>query len=80
MLKMLKAIRTLRGMTQEDLARRAGVSRQVIASIEAGRHRDPRLSTLERIANALDLNVEDLLRLMKDLERRYGRDGEGEAR
>ena len=80
MLKMLKAVRALRGITQEELARRAKVSRQLIASIEAGRHRDPRLSTLMRIADALDLNVEDLIRLMRDLERRHGRDGEGEAR
>jgi len=76
MLRMLRVIRALRGLSQDDLARRAKVSRQLIATIETGRNRDPRLSTLTRIAEALDLSVEDLIRLMRDLESRYARDSE----
>lgn len=41
------------GLTQSELAKRAGVSQPLIARIEAG-DVDPRLSTLKRIFNAFD--------------------------
>jgi transcriptional regulator with XRE-family HTH domain len=49
-------LRTKRRLTQEALARRAGVSREHIARLEAALH-DPRLSLLERIARALGVSL-----------------------
>ena len=49
----LKKIRTDLGLTQHELASRAGVSQPLIARIEAG-DVDPRLSTLRKIFNAFD--------------------------
>jgi transcriptional regulator with XRE-family HTH domain len=56
----LKKIRQAREMTQEQLAERAGVTREYIARLEAGRY-DPSLSTIERLAKALKVKVGDLL-------------------
>ena len=47
------------GLTQEQLAERAGVSRQTIISIEGGRY-DPSLPLALRLARLLGQRVEDL--------------------
>lgn len=49
------------GMTQSDLADRAGVSQPLIARIEGG-DVDPRLSTLRRIVDALAESEGDIVR------------------
>ena len=46
-------------MTQEDLARRVGVTRQTIIALEAGRYA-PSLLLAFRIARAFDAGVEDV--------------------
>jgi transcriptional regulator with XRE-family HTH domain len=56
----LKKIRAQRGLTQEGLADKAGVSRQYLSRLETGRH-DPSLSTLVKLAKALKVKVTDLL-------------------
>lgn len=53
---MLAVLRAFEGMTQADLAKRAGVDRNTIARIEARRHR-PRTLTMVRIAAALGYDV-----------------------
>jgi transcriptional regulator with XRE-family HTH domain len=56
----LVQIRGQRGLTQEALGERAGVSMFVIAHIER-RARSPDLDTVERVATALRVTVERLL-------------------
>jgi transcriptional regulator with XRE-family HTH domain len=56
----VKAWRERRGLTQEQLANRAGVSRPYLARLETARQ-DPKLSTLEKIAKALKVKVAALL-------------------
>lgn len=56
----LKKLREARGLTQEQLAEKAGVSRAYLARLEIGRH-DPPLSTLEKLAKALKVKVGKLL-------------------
>jgi len=48
-------------MTQEQLARRAKVSRSYLAALEAGHRKNPSISVLRRIAKALGVPVTDLL-------------------
>ncbi|WP_292466146.1 CBS domain-containing protein [Methanolobus sp.] len=56
----LKQKRNELGLTQSDLAKRAGVSQPLIARIEAG-DVDPRLSTLKKIINVFnDIEKEDI--------------------
>ncbi len=66
----LRKLRQERGLTQESLAFRAGVTKNQVQLIEAGRssgRRDavgpsnPRLKTLSGIADVLGLQVSDLL-------------------
>ncbi|MHA1431033.1 MAG: helix-turn-helix domain-containing protein, partial [Candidatus Freyarchaeota archaeon] len=47
----IKRLRKKVGLTQTELAEKAGVSQSLIARIESGSV-DPRLSTLQRILNA----------------------------
>ncbi len=49
------------GFSQEDLARRAEMSLNGMASIERGEIVDPHISTLSRIADALGMSVGELL-------------------
>ncbi len=57
----VKEWRERRGLTQEKLADRAGISRGFLARLETARH-DPKLSTLEKIAKALKVDIAKLLK------------------
>lgn len=56
----LKKLRAERGMTQEALAEKAGLSRSYIARLELGQQ-DPTLGTLEKLAKALKVTVGELV-------------------
>jgi transcriptional regulator with XRE-family HTH domain len=56
----LKTLRESKGLTQEQLAKRAGISRAYLARLETGRH-DPHLSRLRKLAKALGVKVGRLL-------------------
>ena len=56
----LKVLRTERQMSQEALAKKAGISREYLARLETGHH-DPPLSTLTKLAKALKVKVGELL-------------------
>jgi putative transcriptional regulator len=51
--------RAERAWSQEELAKRVGVSRQTIIAIEKGRF-DPRLALAFRLADVLGCRVDDL--------------------
>lgn len=53
----LVELRQERGLTQSEVAARLGTSQPVIARLEAG-GRDPRLSTLERYARVLGVDLD----------------------
>jgi len=57
----IKALRQARHMTQEALARQADISLGYVARLEIGRH-DPKLSTLLKLAKALEVSVAELLK------------------
>ena len=56
----MKRLRTERGITQKELARRLGVSPSTVGMYEQGR-RIPDSRTLKRIASALDCSADELL-------------------
>lgn len=56
----LRRARREQGMTQEELAERAGLSRELIAKIEQGRRQSVRLTTLTRLAQSLDVPLSEL--------------------
>ncbi len=53
----IRRLRKLTGLTQKELAKRAGVSQALIARIESGQV-DPRLSTLRKIITAITVSKE----------------------
>lgn len=62
----LKQIRTRLGMSQQDLAKLAGVTRQTISGVESGQYA-PSVAITLRLAKALGCQVEDLFWLEQDL-------------
>jgi transcriptional regulator with XRE-family HTH domain len=56
----LKRLRGARSLTQEQLAKRSGVSHGYLARLEVGMH-DPSLSALAKLAKALGVPVTTLL-------------------
>jgi putative molybdopterin biosynthesis protein len=62
----LKSIRTRLGMSQQDLANLAGVTRQTISGVESGQYA-PSVAITLRLAKALGCQVEDLFWLEQDL-------------
>ena len=54
----VRAARLARGWTQQQLARRAGLSQGGVSQIERGRRPTPHRRTLARLAEALDLDLD----------------------
>jgi len=58
--RRLKALREARGVSQAALAERAGLTREYVNKLEAGKY-DPTLGTLGRLAKALGITERALL-------------------
>jgi transcriptional regulator with XRE-family HTH domain len=56
----VRRIRTARGLSLSDLARRAGVAKATLVGLESGRG-NPTVSTLRSLANELGVAIEQLL-------------------
>ena len=59
---LIKELRLKRGLSQNALARRAGIKQSVLSYIESGRTKNPRIDTLAAIAAALGVSVEKLMK------------------
>lgn len=59
--RRVKEFRTANAMTQEELAKAAGIQRETIVQIESG-NSNPRLSTIEAIAYTLSIDISELLK------------------
>lgn len=57
----LRELRTKQGLTQTELAKRAGWGKSRVCDLEAGRVPNPSLRTMRTIADALGVDVYDLL-------------------
>ena len=57
----LKRIRTKKKMSQGDIARALEVDRGYISNIENGK-KNPTLATIQKLANALDVSADELLK------------------
>jgi DNA-binding XRE family transcriptional regulator len=58
----IKQAREKLGLSQEKLARLADVSNNTIINIEAGKQKNPTIETLKKIAKALNIPIEDLIK------------------
>lgn len=69
----VRALRLARGMTQGQLAARAGIPRQTWANLETGAS-NPTLAVLHRVSVALQVSLEELIAAPRTGTRRYPRD------
>ena len=60
--KTVKRLREKAGLSQEKLARLADVSNNTLINIEAGKQDNPTIETLKKIATALNVAIEDLIK------------------
>jgi XRE family transcriptional regulator of biofilm formation len=58
---VLRALRERRVMTQEQVAKRAGVTKFYVSQLETGLRKNPSLPALRRLAKALGVKVTALL-------------------
>lgn len=56
----LKTARTLKGWTQQELARRSGVSQRTVTDIERGIIKNPTWDTTNRLAQALGVEPQQI--------------------
>jgi len=56
----IRELRSVKGITQEDLAEQSGLSRQYIGDVERGA-RNISLVNIEKIAGAFDISLSELL-------------------
>lgn len=57
----LKKLRTERSLSQAELAERADVSQDLVAKLEQGTRQSARLTSLTKLANALDVELSELI-------------------
>jgi transcriptional regulator with XRE-family HTH domain len=60
-LKKLAALRKEKGFTQEGLARKANISYHTLIKLESGGIKNPKIETIIKLANALEVNLDRLV-------------------
>lgn len=70
--RRLRELRTAAGLTQEELAERAGISARALRALETGTAKRARPDTMDRIARVLGLTDDD----KQDLLKRWRLDGQ----
>ena len=60
--KNVKRLREAKGLSQERLARLADVANNTLIKMETGENKNPTLETLKKVAKALDVSVDDLIK------------------
>ena len=58
----IKKYRKKKGITQDKLSKMADITYNTIIKIESGTIQNPTIDTLSKIANALDVKVDDLIK------------------
>ena len=60
--KNLKKIRQDKGISQDRLSKLADLSLNTVVTVESGVNPNPTIETLSKIAKALDVGVDDLIK------------------
>ena len=60
--KNIKKYRNKMGISQDKLSKLAGITLHTITKIESGATPDPRIETIKKIADALGVSVDNLLK------------------
>ncbi len=57
----IKRIRKKSGFTLEKLARLANISNNTLVKIEMGMAKEPTITTIQKLADALDISIDELV-------------------
>jgi len=60
--KNIKKLRKQRGLSQDKLSKLADISHNTIIKIESGAIQSPTMDTAQKIAKALDVSLDDLMK------------------
>jgi len=60
--KNVKRLREAKGLSQEKLARLADVANNTLIKMETGENKNPTLESLKKVAKALEVSVDDLIK------------------
>ena len=58
----IKKLRKQRGLSQEELAKKAGVTYSTLIKLESGVNKNPTIKTIQQIASALEVTLDELTR------------------
>lgn len=59
--RKVQEFRKLSGLTQEELAKKANISHATLIKIEQGQVKNPTVKSLIKIAEALEISIDNLL-------------------
>ena len=59
--KTLKELRKKHKISQEELARKAGITYSTLIKIESGANDNPTIKTIKKIADTLDVSLDELV-------------------
>jgi len=65
----IKKYRDKLGLTQEALARKADISYNTVIKLETNGIKDPRISTIIKLAHALNVSIDELSGLKRNAKR-----------
>jgi transcriptional regulator with XRE-family HTH domain len=58
----VKQYRTKMGLSQDQLARKAGITYSTLTKLESGVNQNPKVKTLQQLAQALEVTLDDLMK------------------
>jgi len=58
----IKKMRAKLGLTQDDLAKKADIKYTTLMKVESGTVNKPSVQTMDKIAKALSVSIEDLIK------------------
>ena len=58
----IKKLRKKYKLSQEELAKKAGITYSTLIKIESGFNKNPTLETLVKVAKALEVGIDELIR------------------
>jgi transcriptional regulator with XRE-family HTH domain len=58
--RTIKELRKKHKISQEELARQAGITYSTLIKIESGANNNPTIKTMKKIADALDVSLDEL--------------------
>jgi transcriptional regulator with XRE-family HTH domain len=60
--KNIKKLRKLHKLSQEELAKKSGITYSTLIKLESGANKNPTIGTVQKLASAFGVGLDDLVR------------------